>query len=88
MILDGRGPNNHYSISWSASFNQNILKIDYTVSPLFSGFENEMLFLQITNVANFKSEHDIAMINSYTVVLKIIQLSASESVNSGGSGAS
>ena len=88
MILDGRGPNSPYSTPWTASFESNTIKIDFTVSPLFLGLENEGLTLQITNVLSFKSEHDISMSTPYMIVFKIPQLSASDSVNNGGSGAS
>ena len=88
MILDGSGPNSPYSTPWTASFDSNTIKIDFTVSPLFLGLESEGLTLQITNVLSFKSEHKISMSTPYMIVFKIPQLSASDSVNNGGSGAS
>ena len=88
MELDVFGPNSPYSVSWSAEFDKNLLKISFTSSPVLLGGIGEKVQLQLINVLAFKSEYDISMEAPKLFEYTVYALSSYSSVQSGGSGAS
>ena len=88
MNLDINGPNSPYSVSWTANFDKEKLKIGFSSNPILVGGVNEIIRLQTINVKKFNSKHDISMVAPRLFSFEVSGLPPSDSAQSGGSGAS
>ena len=86
--VDVSGPNSPYSVSWSASFSQKQFIVNFSMSPALLGGIGETVLLQLITVTKFKNEHEIPKAAPQQFTFSVAALSASESTQSGGSGAS
>ena len=86
--VDVSGPNSPYLVSWSASFSQKQFIVNFSMSPALLGGIGETVLLQLITVTKFKNEHEIPKAAPQQFTFSVAALSASESTQSGGSGAS
>ena len=61
LTIDVFGVNEPYSVTWSASFDQKKLTIDFTCSSSMIGESNEDINLELINIINFKTMQEIPL---------------------------
>ena len=88
LQLDIFGMNSPYFVSRNSKFKNQTLTIDLTSTPTLLGGIDEIIILQLDNVLSFKSEHDIPINSPKVFRFNVGAFSSSQSVQSGGSGAS
>ena len=81
ISLDIYGSNSPYSISWSANFNKENLKIRFASYPELIGGINEIIWLQITNTQHFKSTHNITLNSPQSYKFSVSKPNVSEAVS-------
>ena len=86
--LDASGQNSPYSISYTTNFTNNQFIVSMIVTPIFLGGIGETVLLQLLTTTKFKSEHLIPMSIPQEFKFTVPSLTASDSVQSGGSSAS
>ena len=88
VAVDIFGSNSPYSVSWSAQFDDDKLRISFTSFPVLLGGINEKVVFQILNVQQIKSEFGISLLSTQIFTFVVPALPTSQSVEGGGSGAS
>ena len=88
MDLDIIGKNSPYSVTWTAEYVKNKLKISFTSSPVLLGGIDEKIRLQFTNAAAFKNINEITIKELKLLEFAVGAFSSSDYVQSVASGAS
>ena len=88
LTLDVFGVNEPYSVTWSASFDQKKLTIDFTCSPAMIGGSNDEINLELINIINFKTTQEIPLQSAKQFIFTVHDLPPAQSVKDGGSGTS
>ena len=70
ILVDAYGPNEPYSISWSASFQNSTFIVTFSTVPVIIGGHNEAIDFEILNVNKFKSSNSIPMQSPVRYVFK------------------